>query len=74
MPNGIPKKRAMTERLREKRAKAVSGLAMGALKPVAAVPIASRPPPRLSEPLPPHTYPAKKISQGKPQIAGVGKP
>jgi hypothetical protein len=73
MTRGIPKKCQRDEQLREKRAKAVSGLTIGALKPVSAVPIASRPP-RLSEPLPAHTYPAKKIAQGKPQIAGVGKP
>jgi hypothetical protein len=34
MTRGIPKKRQRDEQLREKRAKAVSGLAIGALKPV----------------------------------------
>jgi hypothetical protein len=73
----ICKKQRQAEQLRKKRAGPASVLAQGAKKPVAAVPIASRPQ-RLSvgrttgvsEPLPPMSYPIKKAALGKPQTAG----
>jgi hypothetical protein len=73
MTKGIPKKRQRAEQLRKKRAQAAPVLATGAKKPVAAVPIASRPQARsvaAHEPLPAHSYPAKRVSLGKPQTAG----
>jgi len=77
MTKGVPKKRQRDEQLRKKRARAASVLAHGAKKPVAAVPIASRPQrpsasraSAVAEPLPPMNYPIKKAALGKPQIAG----
>jgi hypothetical protein len=68
MANSIPKKRAKAEQLRERRAQAAVGLATGAKKSVAAVPIASKPR-KLSasraEPLPPMSYPVKRVAIGK---------
>jgi len=69
----IDKRQRLAEQLRKKRSQAVSGLALGARKPAAAVPIASRPPrPPVAraEPLPSAHYPAKRARLGKPQVPG----
>jgi hypothetical protein len=78
MTKGRLDKKQRQDDQRRKRAQAASVLAQGAKKPVAAVPIASRPqrPPvgrataAVSEPLPPMSYPIKKAALGKPQTAG----
>jgi hypothetical protein len=76
MTKGVPKKRQRAEQLRKKPAQAAAALAHGARKPVAAVPIASRPQrpsvgltSPISAPLPPAHYPIKRSSLGK---RGVG--
>jgi hypothetical protein len=71
MANKIPLKQLRSEQ-RRKRAAAAAGLALGAKKPVAAIPIASRPkrPSVGRATLPPAHYPVKKTALGKRQEAG----
>jgi hypothetical protein len=77
MTKGIPRKQRLAE---QRHARCVQGavtLASAAKTPPRAVPIATKAP-RLSvglsravsEPLPAHSYPAKRAQLGKPQTAG----
>jgi hypothetical protein len=71
MTRGIPKKRQRAEQLRKKRLQAAParaaaiGLAQGAKKPMPTA--ANRPSVGRAEPLPAHSYPAKRVALGKRQ-------
>jgi hypothetical protein len=64
MTKGIPKKRQRAEQRRE-RAQAATGLTQGAKKPTPTA--ANRPSVGRAEPLPAHSYPAKRVALGKRQ-------
>jgi hypothetical protein len=77
MTRGIPKKRQRDEQLRKKRVQTAPGLAHGAMKPLKAISVTPRPQrPGLSravsEPLPVHSYPVKRVAIGKRQAPGGG--
>ena len=79
-PGKINKKDRQAELLREKRARAAQAarsLAHAVKTPPKAIHIASASPRAsvgrsvaVSEPLPPHSYPVKRVAIGKPQSAG----
>ena|ERR1700732_3671870 len=65
MTKGIPRKQRLSEQRHARRVQGAATWARAAKTPPKAVPVATKP----REPLPAHSYPAKRVQLGKPQTA-----